>query len=269
MTVLDTRTLPAGSRLSFGGVLRSELGKLTSLRSTRVAALCVPLLVVAGMLLRAFAYVQTAAVAPVGVSPAAAWTDVLDVGTQAGELAAVVLAGLAVGSEYTSRVALTTFTAEPRRLRVLAAKVVVVLVPLVVLSAVGFLAGTALTSPVMTSAHLGGPSVAALGPALGDLAVLLAYALFALAVAALTRSTAAGITIVLAVLLVVPVAVGLLDRALGVDLVPFLLTYAAPMALALHDPDGAGALVSDVVVTVVWLVVPGVAAALTLVRRDV
>ena len=52
--------------------------------------------------------------------PAAAWTDVLDVGAQAGELAAVVLAALAVGSEYTGRVALTTFVAVPRRLLVLA-----------------------------------------------------------------------------------------------------------------------------------------------------
>jgi ABC-2 type transport system permease protein len=269
MTVLDTRTLPAEPRLSFGGVLRSELGKLTSLRSTRVAALCVPLLVVAGMLLRAFAYAQTAAVAPVGVPPAAAWTDVLNVGTQAGELAAVVLAALAVGSGYTSRVALTTFTAEPRRLRVLAAQVVAVLVPLAALVVAGFVVGAALAAPLMTSAGLAGPAARTAGPALPDLLVVLALALLTLAVTTLSRSTAAGIAVVLAVVLVLPTVVGLLHRATGVDLFGFLLTYAAPMALALDDPEGAGALVRDAVVTLAWLVVPGAAAALTLVRRDV
>jgi ABC-2 type transport system permease protein len=268
MTILATQTVPVEPRLSFRGVLRSELGKLTSLRSTRLAAICVPLLVVAGMLLRAFAYVQTAALQPVGVSSPAAWTDVLNVGVQGGELAAVVLATLAAGSEYTGRVALTTFVAVPRRLLVLAAKVVVVLVPLVVLVAAGFLVGAALSLPLMTSAGLAGPTLGAVGPALGDLAVLLLYALLALAVTTLVRSTAAGITIVLAVLLVLPVVVGLLDRALGADLAPVLLTYAAPMTLALDDPAGAGALARDTVVTFAWIVVAGVAASLTLVRRD-
>ena len=269
MTVLDTRTPPAEPRLSFRGVLRSELGKLTSLRSTRVAALCVPLLVVAGMLLRAFAYAQTAAVAPVGVAPAAAWADVLNVGTQAGELAAVVLAALAVGSEYTGRVALTTFTAEPRRLHVLAAKVVAVLVPLAVLVAVGLGIGAALSAPLMTTAGLAGPTDRTAASALPGLLVVLACALLTLAVTTLSRSTAAGMAVVIAVVLVLPTVVGLLHRASGLDLFPFLLTYAAPMALALDDPAGASDLLRDVVVTLGWLVVPGAGAALALVRRDV
>lgn len=269
MTVLDTRTLATEPRLSFPGVLRSELGKLTSLRSLRVAGLCVPLLVVAGMLLRAFAYAQTAAVAPVGVAPAAAWADVVNVGTQAGELAAVVLAALAVGSEYAGRVALTTFTAEPRRLRVLAAKVVAVLVPLAVLVAVGLGVGAALSAPLMTNAGLAGPTDRTAGSALPDLLVVLACALLTLAVTTLARSTAAGIAVVIAVVLVLPTAVGLLHRASGLDLFPFLLTYAAPMALALDDPAGAQDLLRDGVVTLGWLVVPGAGAALALVRRDV
>jgi len=274
MTILDTptttTTTPRRSepRLSFRGVLRSELGKLTSLRSTWVAALCVPLLVALGTVLQAFVVAHTLGPVPVHVSSEAAWRKALSGGTAAGELAGAVLAALVVGSEYTGRVALTTFVAAPRRMLVGAAKVVALLVPLAVLVAVGFLAGVGLSLPLVTSAAGAGPSRVVVGAALGDVLVVLVCALLTLAVTTLVRSTAGGITIVLVVLLVLPVAVPSLPAVLGVDLVPLLLTYAAPMAAALHDPAGPGALVRDVVVTVAWMVVPAAAAAFALVRRD-
>ena len=80
-------------------------------------------------------------------------------------------------------------------------------------------------------------ALAVVGVALGDVVVVLVCALLALAVTALVRSTAGGVTIVLAVLLVLPVAVPSLHAVLGVDLVPLLLTYAAPMAAALVRRD--------------------------------
>jgi ABC-2 type transport system permease protein len=271
MTVLDTPTTPTTPvepRLSFRGVLRSELGKLTSLRSTRTAALCVPLVVALGTVLQAFVMAHTVGPVPVQVGFRPAWQKVLSGGTAAGELAGAVLAALAVGSECTGRVALTTFVAAPRRLLVAVAKVVALLVPLAVLVAVGFGVGTALALPLVTPTAGTGPVLPVVGTALGDVVVVGVCALLALAVTALVRSTAAGVTIVLAVLLVLPVAVPSLDAVLGVDLVPLLLTYAAPMAAALHDPTGPGALLRDLVVTGVWTVVPAAAAAVALVRRD-
>jgi ABC-2 type transport system permease protein len=273
MTTVDRpRTdLDAGPlmRVRFRHVLRAELGKLTSLRSLRTAMAAVPLLVAAGLLLRAWAYAQTALTTPVGVPGRFAWQDVLTVGVDAGELAVVVLAAVAVGSEYTGRAAISTFLAVPRRLEALAAKWTVVLGAITLLSAVGLVAGTAIAAPFMDSAHLRAVWPATVGDEVSSLVLLLVVAVFALAVSTLTRSTAAGITVVLAVLLVVPVAAGLVGRVLGVDLGPFLLTYAAPMATALQDPAGAGALAGEVAVTVLWLAVPGVLAAVALRRRDV
>jgi ABC-2 type transport system permease protein len=256
-------------RLSFRGVLRSELGKLTSLRSTRVAAVGVVPLVVAGAVLHAFVYAHTRGPEPVTVSSRAAWQYVLAGGADAGELVGAVLAALLLGSEYAARVLLTTFVAAPRRLLVGAAKVVALLAPLAVLVAVGLLAGAALSTPLLTTVAPAGPPAAALGVAAGDVVVVLVCSLLGLSATALVRSAAGGITIVLAVLLVLPVVVPLLHPALGVDLAPFLLTYAAPMAAALHDPAGPGALVRDVLVTAAWVVVPGAGAAVALVRRDV
>ena len=267
-TTRDVATTTVEPRLSFRGLLRSELGKLTSLRSVRVAALCVPPLVAGGAVLRAFVHAHTLGPAPVPVPAEIVWQGVLSGGTGAGELAAVVLAALAAGSEYTGRVALTTFVAAPRRLLVALAKVVALLVPLAVLVALGLLAGTALSLPLVTATGVAGPPLGLVGTAAGDAGAVLACAVLALAVTMLARSTAAGITVALGVLLVLPVVVPLLHPVLGVDLGPFLLTYAAPMAAALHDPAGPGALVRDVVVTVAWVVVPGAAAASALVRRD-
>jgi ABC-2 type transport system permease protein len=275
MTTLDARptttatTRRSGPRLSFRGVLRSELRKLTSLRSTRVALLCVPLLVALGTVLQAFVVAHTLGPVPVHLASGAVWRKALSGGTAAGELTGAVLAALVIGSEHTGRVALTTFVAAPRRLLVGAAEVVALLVPLAVLVAVGLLVGTGLSLPLVTATAGGGPSRGVVGAALADVLVVLVCAFLALAVTTLVRSTAGGITIVLVVLLVLPVAVPSLPAVLGVDPVPLLLTYAAPMAAALHDPAGPGALVRDVLVTVAWVVVPGAAAAAALVRRDV
>lgn len=273
MTAVDAtapvRTTSPAPRVTFTGVLRSELGKLTSLRSTRVAAVAVPVLLAGGMLLRAWAYSVSARSGAVGVPPELAWTDVLDLGTRAAELGAIVLAALAVGSEHAGRAGLSTYVAVPRRLLVLGAKAVAVLVPLAVLLVLGLVAGTAVSSSFMTSAGLGPSSALPVGTALADLGLVLACAVLVLAATTLLRSTAAGITVALVLLLVLPPLASIAGAALGLDLVPLLLTYAAPMALTLHDPDGSGALVRDVVVTLGWLVVPSTAAALALVRRDV
>ena len=269
MTAVAARTTASGPRLAFSGVLRSELGKLTSLRSTRIAAASAVLLIAAGMLLRAWAFAQTAANVPVGVPGRIAWQEVLDTGLQPGRLAVVVLVALAVGSEYRDRVALSTFTAAPRRLLVLGAKAVALLVPAAVLVAGGLLVGALVSLPLMTAADLTAAPTEILAPAASGLVVTLVVAVLAGAVTLLTRSTAAGITIVLAVLLVLPVAALLIGHVLGADLSPFVLTYAAPMAAALQDPDGAGALARDLAVTAAWLVLPAAAAGAALVRRDV
>jgi ABC-2 type transport system permease protein len=271
MTALENpRTTTATERrVRFRGVLRAEAGKTTSLRSLRISMAALPLLIAAGMLLRAWAYAQTAANGPVGVPPAFGWQDVLGIGVHAGELGAVVLAAILAGSEYTARAAVSTYLAVPHRLVVLAAKALVLVAATAVLAAIGLLVGAVVSAPFMAQAHLAQPWSATAGDAASGAVLLVIVAVLTLAVGTLTRSTAAGIAIVLAVLLVGGTVAGLLGAVTGVDLGPFVLTYAAPMLTALHDPAGPGALAGDAVVTALWLAVPAAAAGVALVRRDV
>ncbi len=271
MTTTTRIPTAAGAvRLSFRGVLRSESGKLASLRSVSSAAVAVVLLVVAGMALRAFAYAEIADPTDIGVSSDQAWRNVLDVGVQAGQLAAIVLAVLAIGSEYTGRAGLSTFVAVPRRLLVLTAKAVAVVVAVALSTVAGLVLGTLACTPLMLAAKLDGPSGDTAGGVLAAIVLMVVYALFAFAVGALTRSTAAGITIVLAVLLALPLAGTLLGAVLGIDLVSFLLSSAAPAATsAIHDPAAMADLAVNLPVTLLWVLVPGAAAAFALTRRDV
>lgn len=259
-----------GARLAFPGVLRSEFGKLTSLRSIRIAALAVVLLGVVGTALRAFGYADIADPALIGVPPVVAWRHVLDVGVEAAQLPAIVFAVLAMGSEYTARVALTTFTAAPRRLVLLAAKAVVTIGSVAVLTAVGLALGIAVSAPLMAAAQLAGPSADAVGGVVSGVVLVVVWAVLALAVTVLTRSTAAGITVVLAVLFVLPVVADLIGGIARADVGSFLLSYAAPMVTAaIHEPVGAAQLGGALAVTLAWLIVPSAVAALALVRRDV
>ncbi|KRV46633.1 hypothetical protein AQ490_12240 [Wenjunlia vitaminophila] len=125
-------------------------------------------------------------------------------GVLVGMMAIVALAVLFVTSEYRQGVIRTTFTASPRRGRVLAAKAVVI-------GAVTFVAGlvaafgTFLLADAVSGAGLVLPALSE-GPVLravvGTAAVLAVVAVFSLGVAALLRRAAAAITVVLLVVLV-------------------------------------------------------------------
>jgi ABC-2 type transport system permease protein len=138
------------------------------------------------------------------------------VGLFLGQIAAVALGVLAIGAEYSTGTIRTTFIADPRRRTVLLAKILVVGVVTAVVGAVAsagsFLAGQAILHGHGYVAANGYPAVTlADGPALravaGGALYLVLAALLGLGLGALLRSTAAGISIVLA-LLFVPSLIG-------------------------------------------------------------
>lgn len=117
-------------------------------------------------------------------------------GVYVGQLAAVLIAVLAVSAEYDGMLIRTTLAADPRRGTVLAAKAVVVTA--LVLGAGGLaVAGSLLAGRGILPAPAGGPTVRAAG---GTVLYLGLVALLGVGIAAVVRQTAAAVTTATAVL---------------------------------------------------------------------
>jgi ABC-2 type transport system permease protein len=138
-----------------------------------------------------------------------------------GQIAAAVLAVLAITSEYTTRMIRTTFAANPRRRSVLAAKALVVTsvvlgVGLATSAACLLIGQRILQSNGFTAEN--GYSALSLADSdarwavLGSAAYLGLLALFCVGVGAVLRHTAGAITVVLAIVLAPVIAIGFLPE---------------------------------------------------------
>ena len=202
--------------------LRSEWVKLRTVRSTFWA-----LLLLAGVSIL-FTSVLTGGSSTEGGSPGMRGDNdiVLEslAGIWFGQIAAAVLAVLAITSEYSTRLIRTTFVANPRRRTVLAAKAVVVVGVVLVVglatSAACFQVGQWLLRGNGFNYEGGYPAVTladgdALRAVVGSGVYLGLLALFSLGVGAIVRHTAAAITIVLAAVLAPVIAIGFLPENLA------------------------------------------------------
>jgi ABC-2 type transport system permease protein len=178
------------------------------------------------------------------------------------QIVIVVLAVLVLGSEYSGGAIRVTFVAAPRRLSVMAAKALVVMVVSALLAALSLGLGYAAAFVFLKHASLAGvPS----GTMLGLLSVEIGYcvlvALFAFAVTLAVRRTAAGITVALGVVLLLKVVLVVLDAVVGFRVSGLAFPVAATRVLT--DP-----LSWALPVVVAWLAVPAVLGSRMLVRRD-
>jgi ABC-2 type transport system permease protein len=254
----------------FTAVLRSEWTKLISLRSTKVAlALSVVL-----------ALALTALLAVVAGATYGDWTPADRQSWEPGEasliggiLAAIVLAVLGVTAatgEYVSGTIRLTFTATPRRGRVLAAKTLVVaaisLAAALVSNVTMFLLGQALFGAygLETASLLDGDSLRAvfLGGALGPVLPVVAL-LIGLAV----RSAAAAITAVFAFVVGVPILGELLPRWWQDHLFDYML-FAAADAITNTEASSALAPAAAALVVAGWMAVLLALTWALLERRD-
>jgi ABC-type transport system involved in multi-copper enzyme maturation permease subunit len=222
--------LPAPSgRAGVVGTLRSEFTKIRSVRST-YWTLLVLLVVSVGI------------GAAITGGTAARWSQmspadrvsfdptVLSLGglTFLGELVTVVLGALTVSSEYSTGMIRTSLTVMPRRGVLYAAKAAVITVVLLITAVIAafaaFWLGQALLSSTHDSATLSQPDVlrAVIGAALYvTMCGLLAYGL-----GSMIRHTAGAITIMVAILFVVPILVNLLPSQWRADVVRWLPSSA-------------------------------------------
>lgn len=225
--------------------LRSEWVKLWSVRSTFWS-----LLLLAGVSIL-FTSVLTGGSSTEGGSPGNRGDNdiVLEslAGIWFGQIAAAVLAVLAITSEYSTRLIRTTFAANPRRRTVLAAKAAVVtgvvLAVGLATSVACFQIGQWLLRGNGFNYEGGYPAVT-LADSDASRAVVLSgvylglLALFSLGVGAIVRHTAAAITIVLAAVLAPVIAIGFLPEKLAEPLEKFSLMGAGiSMQQTFDRPD--------------------------------
>lgn len=284
---MSTMTLAAGWQpttaikpLSFGRIVRFELKKLRTLRSTTYLMLgTAVLLIVMGSIGAASATgsVDTAGAGPGGGGPGLDTGDPVSTVLLATDFAVLIMGVfgcLAVAREYASGMIRTSLIAVPRRLAALAGKVTAVIAVSVVPAFVGvfgaFLLGTAILSAGdAPSASLSDTDT--LRAVTGTAVYLVGIGLIGLALGVLTRSTAAGISTLVAAILIVPLFAGLLlpdsfDTAL--QFLPsnaaqaMTGTSAASQTADLLSP-GAGA-----AVFAAWVLISLGAAAIAFVRRD-
>jgi ABC-2 type transport system permease protein len=191
---------------TFGDVLRSEWTKLRSVRSTFWT---LTVMVVLGIGLSAAISAAAAhGYARLSVAQQLTWdpTGISQSGVAIASLAIAVLGVLTVSSEYSSGMIRTSLTVVPKRGRVLAAKSLVVAAATFVVGEVtafaAFFVGQAVISGHAPTAALGDPGVARAVAGAG--LFLTTLVVFSVAVGALLRHPAAGISCVVAVLFVLP-----------------------------------------------------------------
>ena len=219
-------SLPAtrSARLTFGGVVRSEWIKALSLRSIRWSVI-----VSIGLGVAMSAAIAFALNAMAGDAPAESHIGFLTTVTSfpAGFLSLVfgVLGVFLFSSEYASGMILSTLTSAPRRGLVFAAKAVVLTVLSVFVAVVVLASGigaSAIVLPASTGSIL---DPQALTGFLGTLVFLLVIALFAFAAAGILRSTAGGITVMVAVVFLLPTILQIVTQVSDWSWAPVMLNY--------------------------------------------
>lgn len=269
----DTPVAPDSRRAGFGQLMQSEWTKIRSVRST-VWSLALLLVLfpgftalLVGMTVSVWDDTSATDRALITNDPAA---TILTSGFLVGQLAICVLGVLVIASEYSTGMIRASLLAVPRRVPMLAAKAAVFSLLVLVVSVVAAFASFFIGAPMLDGkapVSLGDPGVfrAVVGSGL-YLAVL---GLFALAIGAVFRHTAAGITGVIAFVFVVAPLAQLLPGKFGDYVNAYLPTEAGP--LIAQAQQGADDLLSPwqgFGVLCLWTAALLALAAYLLKRRD-
>lgn len=225
------------SSTTLARVMRAERTKLFSVRSTAWTLL---ILVVATVGLGILAcWAASDHWSDISASDRAQFDPVSQslAGVSLGQLAIAVLGVLVITTEYSTGGVRTTFTAVPRRMRVLTAKALVFTAVAVIVglatSFIAFFAGQPWFSHIGIEAHIGDPGV--LRAVIGGGLYIAASGLFGLALGSLLRHTAGAITAVVAGLFVLPPLTNLLPGAWGDAVVRYFTSNAGQQILAAHQ----------------------------------
>jgi ABC-2 type transport system permease protein len=271
---IDTVELPLTPhvRTSQKAVIVSEWTKFRSLRSTiYTLAASVILLIGIGAISTAvtaakwsgMSFIQQATFRPILTSLQGGLFAQLTIG---------VLGVMMMTSEYSTGMIRSTFTVVPRRLPVLWAKLVVFVTTIgiatIISTVVAFFLGQALLSRVGIGVSIS--TGHALRDVIGEALYLTLAGVIGIAIGALLRSTAGGITTFIAGIFVLPPVLDLLPTDWTNHIAPYL-PAAAGQALWSGNPDATSSQLSPWVgfaVMGIWAVVLIAAAVVRITRSD-
>lgn len=263
------------AHLTFPGIMRGEWIKLLSLRSTWWT------LGLTVVLMTLFAFGLSMSLDLMAEDPLTApalevihGAEIVASGYQLGMLSIAVLGALLITGEYSTGMIRSTLAAVPTRVPVLAAKAIALTVVTAIVALVGLVLSFTVTSFQLSEYDL--------VPALDDAATwqvfggmtyaLVAAALLALGVGVLLRSTAGTVAVSLTVLLLLPSILGFITLDWVETIVRYLPLPAAAAFLTVSESPIAGqselAPWTGVAVIAAWALIPLVAGAVVLRRRD-
>jgi hypothetical protein len=264
--------LEVTGRLSFHHVLLSEWTKLRSVRSTKWSLAAGFLLTIAFPII--FAFVTRSHWGSMSPDERASRQplDIALAGVNVAQLAIAVLGVLLISAEYSTGSIRSTFTAVPKRLPVLWAKLIdyavlsfVLMVPAVLVS---FFASQAIVDSIhhlrISFTHAG-VARAVIG---GALYVML-VGIFALAIGAIVRNTAGGIAAFAGIFFVLPPLMFTLPQSWNNAISQYLPSEAGRQIFALHHAAHTLTPLTGGLVLVAYCAAAIAIAAILLVRRDV
>jgi hypothetical protein len=186
------------------------------------------------------------------------------------QVAVAVLGVLAITSEYATGMIRTSFAAVPQRRLVLAAKAVVLAIPVFVVgsaaSFAAFLSGQAILASKHAGVSLSDPGV--LRAVVGGGLFLTVLALFALGLGGICRRTAGAIAAFVGLVLVAPNIITALPKPWGPDIAKYLPSQAGQAILSVHPPANSLAPWSGFAVLCAWTAAALAMGAWLITRRD-
>jgi ABC-2 type transport system permease protein len=259
-------------RVTTRHVLRSEWTKLWSLRSTWITlGLGLVFLLAFGLISAARYRSNITSGQPLDPDFADATAVGLSLfGTNFTQLALGVLGVLVAAGEYSTGMVRSTLAAVPRRLPVLWSKSAVFGLVALVVGVVGvfaaFLFGSAIVSGTPAAMTLSHPDVVrsllGAGLYLGLIGVL------GVALGALLRSVAGGISVLVAALMLIPGLISLLPKTWQADIGPYLPSNAGQSMFALTHDSTSLSPAAGLLVFLGWTALALGGAAVRLVRSD-
>ncbi len=257
-------------RATFVDTVRSEWLKLVTVRSTWVTL--VVAVVLADGIGTLVSYLAGSHYGSSSLGDRLTWdpTQVSFFALNIAQLAVAVLGVMIVTSEYGTGMIRTSLAATPQRTKFLAAKSLVVTAVLVVVGEitafVAFLLGQAVISGNAPTASLGDRDV--LRAVIGAGLYLALIGLLGAAIGAIVRSTAAGISTIVALLFVLPGVVQALPSSWAQPITEYWPTQAGRQILVLHRDAHTLAAWSGFGVMVLFTVIVLIVASQVIERRD-
>lgn len=257
-------------RLTGAGVIRAEWSKFWSLRSSPITlGITLVLLLAVGVLTSALFHPGNAPTSTSTTIPTGPVSLALS-GVSLAQIAIGVLAVLVTAGEYSTGMIRSTLIAVPRRLPVLWAKAASyagISFAVALLGAVlAFVIGSTVLPDSVVHLSIANAGVAR---ALAGAALYLALVgAIGVALGALTRSAAGGITVLVASLLILPTLLMLLPSSASHALAPYLPSNAGQAISAIHHTGNQLSPAAGAITLMAWTAVALAAAAWRLVKTD-